>query len=172
MSNAANHGWSATDQPSVYSTNASFVYSSAATAPVLKLLSPQKGERILDLGCGTGDLTHSVLAQAVGPEGHVVGTDVSESMIQGARRACPEQYKDRVEYHTIDGHDHATAKELEGQTFDAAFSNAALHWMKKDPAEVVRGIKTHLKPGGRFAAEFGGFLNMSPSSPASCLGRG
>ncbi|GAA5823217.1 hypothetical protein JCM10212_001116 [Sporobolomyces blumeae] len=44
--------------------------------------------------------------------------------------------------------------------FDAVFSNAALHWMKRDPARVVRGVWDVLKSGARFVGEFGGFLNM------------
>lgn len=43
--------------------------------------------------------------------------------------------------------------------FDAVFSNAALHWCKRDPKGVIEGVKSVLKPGGRFVAEMGGFLN-------------
>jgi trans-aconitate methyltransferase len=45
--------------------------------------------------------------------------------------------------------------------FDAAFSNAALHWMKLDPDAVLRGVRRSLKPGGRFAGEFGGHGNVA-----------
>jgi SAM-dependent methyltransferase len=44
--------------------------------------------------------------------------------------------------------------------FDAAFSNAALHWMKR-PEDVLRGVLRALKPGGRFAGEFGGHGNVA-----------
>ena len=47
--------------------------------------------------------------------------------------------------------------------FDAAFSNAALHWCKRNPAGVLEGLKCVLKPGGRFVCEMGGFMN--------CIGR-
>ena len=43
--------------------------------------------------------------------------------------------------------------------FDKVFSNAVLHWCKRDPAGVIRGVKKVLKPGGLFAAEFGGWGN-------------
>ena len=43
--------------------------------------------------------------------------------------------------------------------FDAAFSNAALHWCKRDPAGVLARLKQVLKPGGRFVCEMGGFMN-------------
>ena len=47
--------------------------------------------------------------------------------------------------------------------FDKVFSNAALHWCKRDPVGVIRSAKKVLKPGGAFAAEFGGWGN--------CIGR-
>lgn len=66
--------------PSNYSTNASFVYSAKFTQAVLALLDPQPGEHIVDLGCGTGELTR-LIAEAVGPEGAVVGIDSSQAMV-------------------------------------------------------------------------------------------
>ncbi|ELU36972.1 methyltransferase domain-containing protein [Rhizoctonia solani AG-1 IA] len=44
-------------------------------------------------------------------------------------------------------------------TFDAVFTNAALHWCKQDPRGAVRTAKTLLKPGGRFVGELGGHMN-------------
>lgn len=66
--------------PTVYSTNASFVYSAKYTQAVLGLLDPQVGDRIVDLGCGTGELTRGI-ASSVGPTGVVVGVDSSQSMV-------------------------------------------------------------------------------------------
>ena len=69
--------WSA----SQYNKNASFVYSAAFTAPVLELLDAQPGERILDIGCGSGEIT--LLLQKIVEQkgGIVVGTDFSENMV-------------------------------------------------------------------------------------------
>jgi ubiquinone/menaquinone biosynthesis C-methylase UbiE len=69
-------GWSAT----LYRTVASYVYSSEATTPILQLLDAQTGDRILDLGCGSGEVTAEI-AQLVGREGVVAGVDMSESMV-------------------------------------------------------------------------------------------
>jgi len=71
-------GWSA----SLYNKTAAFVYSPAFTAPVLGLLAAQPGERILDVGCGSGEVT-LVLQEIVekAERGVVVGTDNSESMV-------------------------------------------------------------------------------------------
>ena len=71
-------GWSA----STYNKVAAFVYSDAYTSPVFELLAAKPGEHILDLGCGSGELTKK-LAQAVGSEGIVVGVDASDSMVRG-----------------------------------------------------------------------------------------
>lgn len=73
--------WSA----ALYNQTASFVYSRAFTSPVLELLNPQPGERIIDVGCGSGELSlqiqHIVREGERGHGGIVVGVDSSESMV-------------------------------------------------------------------------------------------
>jgi trans-aconitate methyltransferase len=112
---------------------------------VIELLAPQSGERILDLGCGTAHLTS--LIAAAGAE--VIGLDKSQPMIEEARRLYPDlrfEIADATDFHL-------------DQPFDAVFSNAAIHWMKDQPA-VTRCIWEALRPGGRFVAEFGGKGNI------------
>lgn len=112
---------------------------------VVELLAPKPGERILDIGCGTGHLTNSLaLAGAV-----VVGIDTSLAMIEQARQKYPS-----VRFELGDGTDFEFP-----EPFDAVFSNAAIHWMK-DQDKVARCIWRALKPGGRFVAEFGGKGNI------------
>ncbi|ELU42320.1 glycosyl hydrolase family 61 domain-containing protein [Rhizoctonia solani AG-1 IA] len=72
--------WSA----SQYNKNAAFVYSDAYTQPILELLSLKPGERILDMGCGTGELTCRV-QEAVGQDGMIVGIDSSQNMLERAK---------------------------------------------------------------------------------------
>lgn len=122
-------------------------------APVLALLAPQKGERILDLGCGEGLLT----AQLAEAGAEVVGLDASADMVRATRARG-------LDAHVLDGH------ALEGWAaeqapFDAVFSNAALHWMT-DPDAVFRGVARALKPGGRFVAEQGGAGNVAAAATA------
>jgi trans-aconitate methyltransferase len=112
---------------------------------VVELLQPLPGERILDLGCGTGHLTKKISESGT----QVVGVDASPSMIGQARQNFPNLrfvLQDAAEM-TFDGE------------FNAVFSNAALHWML-DPAAVVKAVVKALKPGGRFVAEMGGKGNI------------
>lgn len=112
---------------------------------VIELLAPRSGERILDLGCGTGHLTNQIAS--VGAE--VVGMDKSTTMIEAARELYPNlsfEIADASDFHF-------------DRSFDAVFSNAAIHWMK-DQQAVAGFIWKALKPGGRFVAEFGGKGNI------------
>jgi trans-aconitate methyltransferase len=124
-----------------YAANARFV--SDLGTPVLDLLAPQKGERILDLGCGDGALTHKLAA--LGCE--VIGVDGSAAMIDAAKALG-------LDARVMDGQALCFDEE-----FDAVFSNAALHWMK-NPEAVIGGVWRALRHGGRFAAEMGGQGNI------------
>lgn len=112
---------------------------------VVSLLRPQPGENILDLGCGTGDLTNEIAHHGA----FVVGIDRSESMIKQAREKYPN-----LRFSVGNGE----AFHLE-QPVDAVFSNAALHWMRH-PSKVIERVWHALLPGGRFVAEFGGKGNV------------
>lgn len=98
----------------------------------------------------------------MGSAGRVLGIDASADMIAKARALS--QHSDSSEHESvplqlavIDGHEEVPI-EQQGK-FGKVFSNAALHWMKTDPGKVLFNVHTALSPGGRFAAEMGGFLN-------------
>jgi trans-aconitate methyltransferase len=122
----------------LYDDRHSFVWKGAED--LVELLGPQRGERILDVGCGTGHLTARI-AEA-GAE--VTGIDASPSMIAQARQNFPG-----LRFVLADAKDFGT-----NDAFDAAFSNAALHWML-EPGKVVQSVRNALKPGGRFVLEMG-----------------
>jgi SAM-dependent methyltransferase len=108
--------------------------------PVVELLCPRAGERILDLGCGDGSLTKVLLEYGC----DVVGVDSSPEM---AAEACEIGLDARVM--------NAEDLDFEDGWFDAVMSNSALHWMS-DQYAVVRNVWRVLIPGGRFAVECGG----------------
>jgi SAM-dependent methyltransferase len=109
----------------------------------LDLLDPQPGEHILDVGCGDGTLTQKIVERGA----TVVGIDNSLEMI-GAARAKG------LDARLMD------AADLEfSEAFDAAFSNATLHWVL-DKERAARAIWFALRPSGRFAGEMGGDGNL------------
>jgi SAM-dependent methyltransferase len=110
----------------------------------LDLLDPHPGERILDVGCGEGTLTRKIMARGA----DVLGVDDSPEMVRFAR----ERGVDAV---LMDAADMPFVAE-----FDAAFSNATLHWVL-EKEQAARAIFRSLKPGGRFAGEMGGEGNLA-----------
>jgi SAM-dependent methyltransferase len=135
-------GLGQTWDPEGYARHARFV--AELGLPVVDLLGPQPGERILDLGCGDGALTEKLAA--LGCE--VVGVDSSPAQVDAARARGLEAY-------VVDARDLPFATE-----FDAVFSNAALHWMG-EPDGVITGVARALRPAGRFVGEMGGQGNIA-----------
>jgi SAM-dependent methyltransferase len=125
-----------------YAETAHFV--PALGMPVLELLDPQPGERVLDLGCGDGALTEKIAAAGA----EVLAVDAAPDMVAAARARG-------LDAHVVPGQSLAFHGE-----FDAVFSNAALHWMQP-PEAVLAGVFRALKPGGRFVAEMGGQNNTA-----------
>jgi trans-aconitate methyltransferase len=113
---------------------------------LLALLRPQPGERILDVGSGTGHLTAEI-AQA---GAQVLGIDRSADMVAQARANFPQLSFDNQ---------NACALPYDAE-FDAVFSNAVLHWVQP-PEQAAGAMARALKPGGRLVAEFGGRGNIA-----------
>ncbi|HML17183.1 MAG TPA: methyltransferase domain-containing protein [Bryobacteraceae bacterium] len=111
---------------------------------LIDLLEPCAGERIVDLGCGSGQLTALIAERGAG----VIGIDSSSEMIAAARANFPA-----IEFRVAD----ATSFAIE-DSVDAVFSNAALHWVR-DAASAIASVHRALRPGGRFVFEMGGAGN-------------
>jgi len=133
------HKWNA----QLYNEKHAFVYDYGKS--LISLLAPKTNERILDLGCGSGELTSEIgdLAPAV------LGIDKSEEMIAQARFNFPS-----LEFYVGD----ATNFSFE-EKFDAIFSNATLHWVVAFE-KAIENMYANLKKGGRLVLEFGGKDNV------------
>jgi trans-aconitate methyltransferase len=129
---------SQTWDPTSYARHARFV--SDLGSPVVDLLAPQPGERVLDLGCGDGALTKKLVDLGC----LVVAVDSSAPQIEAARKLG-------LDAHVIS----ADALPFQ-EEFDAVFSNAVLHWIK-DADRMIAAVYRSLRPGGRFIAECGGY---------------
>jgi trans-aconitate 2-methyltransferase len=114
-------------------------------AALIDLLNPRPGERVLDLGCGTGHLT----AQIAEAGATVLGVDSSVEMIAEARRKYPA-----LAFEVADAR-HLTYD----ARLDGVFSNTVLHWVKEADLAAA-GVARALKPDGQFVAEFGGRGNV------------
>jgi trans-aconitate methyltransferase len=110
----------------------------------LDLLDPRPGERILDVGCGEGTLTGKIIERGAS----VLGVDSSPEMVEAAQAKG------------IDALVMDVAQMRFQAEFDAAFSNATLHWVP-DKERVATAIFTALHSGGRFAGELGGEGNLA-----------
>ena len=128
--------------PDRYACEVGFVASLGE--PLIDLLKPQRGERILDLGCGDGALTIKLAAHGC----EVLAVDNSPEQIAAARERG-------LNAAVVDAQALSYDRE-----FDAVISNAALHWMQQADA-VLAGIARALKDGGRFVGEMGGTGNVA-----------
>ena len=123
--------------PNSYNKHTAFV--SQLALPVVDLLNPKQGEKILDVGCGEGTLAVEIERRGA----KVIGVDMSAEMIEQCQAKGIEAYVGSV-----------TDLPYE-EAFDAVFSNAMLHWVK-DARGAVQNIAKSLKSGGHFVCEFGG----------------
>jgi trans-aconitate methyltransferase len=130
-----------------YARNARFV--AELGEPVVDWLDPKPGERVLDVGCGDGALTASIVARGA----DVVGVDSAPSLVEAARVRG-------IDARVMDVYALPFREE-----FDAAFSNAALHWMR-EPDLALANIARALKPRARFAGEMGAQGNVAAISTA------
>jgi trans-aconitate methyltransferase len=127
----------------LYEDKHAFVWKQGAS--LVELLAPKQGERILDLGCGTGQLTAAIAEAGAS----VIGLDQSGEMLEQARSAYPNLRFVQGDARNFSFDD----------AFDGVFSNAVLHWVRP-PEAVIRCVRNCLKRGGRFVAEFGGKGNV------------
>ena len=129
--------------PVLYEDSHSFVWKLGAD--LVTLCNLKEGMSVLDLGCGTGHLTHQIHLSGA----KVIGVDISQRMITQAKTNYPN-----LDFFRADA-----AKLNLTKQFDVVFSNATLHWIKQSES-VVERISNSLKPSGKLVAEFGGKGNV------------
>jgi ubiquinone/menaquinone biosynthesis C-methylase UbiE len=112
---------------------------------VVEWLAPEPHEKILDLGCGDGQLTQRLAGMAA----TVVGVDASSAMVAAAQARGVNAQQGNAE-----------ALPFDAAAFDAVFSNASLHWVRNQDAMLAE-VHRVLKPGSRFVAEMGGQGNIA-----------
>jgi len=134
--------------------DATFSFVTTLGAGLLELLAAEPGERVLDVGCGTGHQAAELAANGV----VVVGIDADQAMLDIARHDHPD-----VRFRRVDAQDPTAVRDVVDSTggpFDAVLSNAALHWMPHQD-DVVAAIGAALRPGGRLVVEMGGDGNVA-----------
>jgi SAM-dependent methyltransferase len=111
----------------------------------IEALAPRAGERLLDVGCGCGH-TSLLLAGHVGPEGAVVGLDISRPMLDVARGRAAAAGLTNVRFLEADAQTHP----LDEGTFDAVFSRFGVMFFAS-PTDAFQNLRRALKPRGRLA---------------------
>ena len=138
------YGW---DKAAVYYEAFWHTQLAPAQQRMLELAALQPGERVLDLACGTGLVTFPA-AEAVGPSGEVLGTDLSQGMIDLVREIAAQRGVTNVVFDRMDAEDLGA---LADATFDATICALGLMYVP----DVLRSLQEQfrvLKPGGRAAA--------------------
>jgi ubiquinone/menaquinone biosynthesis C-methylase UbiE len=116
-----------------------------AQTALLAAADPKPGEQVLDLACGTGLISFAA-AEAVGPSGRVVGTDLSGRMIERARETALERGVSNASFARMD----AERLDLPDAGFDVITCALGLMYLP-EPEKALREMRRVLRPGGRLA---------------------
>src|SRR6266852_7560822 len=105
-------------------------------------LNLKSGDRVLEVGCGTGR-NLPFLTQAVGPDGHVYGIDISDGMLVKASEACDKNGWTNVTLIRADAAEYELPEPIDGAIFSLSYA------VMRDRKQALRNAWRQLKPGGR-----------------------
>ncbi len=111
----------------------------------------QRGEKVLDIGCGTGLLTEAA-AERTGPDGKVLGIDPLALRVELAKKRAQGRFEARA------GRAEAL-DDVSDQHYDVVYFNSVIHWVPDQPRALQHAFRV-LKPGGRV-----GFTTMAQEAP-------
>jgi len=112
----------------------------------LDVLAPRAGECVIDIGCGCGTTSFEI-ARRVGPSGHVTAIDISQPMLEVARRDAEQNHVGNVSFLEAD----AQTYSFEPASYDALFSRFGVMFFA-DPVTAFKNLRAALKPqSGRLA---------------------
>ena len=117
----------------------------AAADHVVAHLGPGPGERVLDVGCGSGGLAIRI-AELVGPSGAVLGADISERLVELARDRAADARCENATFALAD----AQVDTLGTEPFDAVASQFGVMFFD-EPTVAFANLASHVRPGGRLA---------------------
>ena len=129
----------------------------SSVSPYLsKVIAPQRGQLVLDVGCGGGGISLS-MAEEVGPSGLVAGVDISAPLLELARKRSNTLGLSNLQFH----HSDMQSDDIEGRPFDLAVSQFGVMFFD-EPVVAFGNIRRHLRRGGRFVFAAWQALEMNP----------
>lgn len=124
-----------------------------AQEKLLQLANIQPGEKVIDIACGTGLVTFPA-TERVGENGVVLGTDISDKMVEHATSIAKEKGLKQIKFERMD----AEELSVEDETFDASLCALGLMYVPY-PEKAMKEMLRVLKPGGRAVAAVWGRRN-------------
>ena len=139
--------WTADQVATAWEEHRTFLFESSRPVSewLVERIDPRPGQTVLELAAGPGE-TGFLVAERVGPDGHLISTDLSARMVAAAERGAAERGLDNVEHRVMD----AQQLDVPDDSVDGVIMRFGL-MLTPDPAQVLREVRRVLREGGRLA---------------------